>query len=143
MTAQSNGVGTSKTAQILKADTKPAAPVVAIDKQEIGKDNQNGATPPAPPVQKQKQVLPPLDDRLHRLGQLFDLHKKFTVLQNTLQKLNEFEFKRDDETCTLSITDDRRITFTTSHSGIIEEVVEFLKGRIQHRVKEMEPKLIW
>lgn len=126
MSTKTNGVATpnqSATANS-KADTKTTAPVVAIEN-------------------KSKSDVPPLDDRLLRLGQLFDLHKKFTVLQNTLQKLKEFEFKKDDETCSLTIRDDRRIEFTTYHNGIIEEVVEFVKERIQHRVKELEPKLNW
>ena len=87
--------------------------------------------------------LPPLEDRLHRLNQLFDLQRKYSKLQDSLQKLNEFEIKKDGERSRITIADDSRNDFTTYQPEIVNEVVEFIKVKIKDRIKAIEPLLKW
>lgn len=84
-----------------------------------------------------------LDERLHRLNQLFDLQSKYNRLQDSLQKLNEFEIKKDGERSRLSLADDNRNDFSTYNPEIIKEVTDFLKLRIKDKIKAIEPLLKW
>lgn len=98
------------------------------------------------PVQTPKEEadkLPPLDERLHRLNQLFNLQEKYNRLQTSLIKLNEFEIKKDGERSRLSLADDSRNEFSTYNPEIITEVVDFLKKRIKEKTKSIEPLLKW
>jgi len=87
--------------------------------------------------------LQPLDERLHRLNQLFNLQTKYNKYTDSLQKLNEFEIKKDGERSSIRISDDSRNDFSTYHPEIVQEVVDFLKVRIKERIKSLEPQLKW
>jgi flagellar motor protein MotB len=113
----------------------------------------NGATPStlvsiaAPSKKPEKkeiqEELPPLEDRLHRLNQLFHLQQKYSKLQDSLQKLNDFEIKKDGERSSIRIQDDNRNDFATYNPEIVQEVTEFLKRIIKEKIKALEPKLKW
>lgn len=90
-----------------------------------------------------KPDLPPLEDRLHRLNQLFNLQQKYNKLEESLQKLNDFEIKKDGERSRITIADDSRNDFTTYNAEIVAEVVEFIKTRISEKKKALEPQLKW
>lgn len=92
---------------------------------------------------KEDEKVPSLEDRLHRLNQLFNLQSQYNKLQESLQKLNEFEIKKDGERSRISISDDSRNDFTTYHPEIIQDVVNFLSIRIRERIKILEPQLKW
>lgn len=86
---------------------------------------------------------PPLEDRLHRLNELFHLQSNYNKLQESLQKLSSFEIKKDGERSRLVISDDSRNDFSTYHPEIIQEMTDYLKKRIQEKIKAIEPLLIW
>lgn len=87
--------------------------------------------------------LPPLEERLHKLNQLFHLQTKYNKLQDSLTKLSEFEIKKDGERSRISISDDNRNDFSTYNPEIIQEVTDFLKERIKLKIKAIEPLLNW
>jgi hypothetical protein len=95
------------------------------------------------PGKKDVQEIAPLEDRLHRLNQLFNLQTKYNKYTESLQKLNDFEIKKDGERSSISISDDSRNNFSTYHPEIVQEVVEFLKVNIKQRIKAIEPQLRW
>lgn len=98
-------------------------------------------TPPAVAFPEIK--LLPLEDRLHRLNQLFEMQQKYNRLQNSLQKLNEFELKKDGDRCNIRLQDDNRNEFSTGNPEIILEVTNFLKLKIKEKIKAIEPLLKW
>lgn len=98
---------------------------------------------PEPGKAKEPSDLPPLEDRLFRLDQLFEVRKQYNKLQESLQKLAQFQTKSDGETSSLTIRDDNRNDFTTYHPTIIAEVVDFLKAKIKDKMKAIEPQLKW
>lgn len=87
--------------------------------------------------------LPPLEDRLHRLQVLFDLHKKYDKLQESLQKLKAFKIKKDGDRSYVTLMDDSRNDFTTYNPEIVQEVVKFLEEKIKEKIKTLEPQLKW
>ncbi len=91
----------------------------------------------------QDQDLPPLEDRLHRLNVLFSIQTKYNKYIESLQKLNEFEIKKDGERSFVRLSDDNRNDFTTSHPELVQEVTDFVKQRIKHHIKAIEPLLKW
>lgn len=96
----------------------------------------------APPVKKEE--LPPLDDRLHRLNELFSIQSKYNLLLGSKQKLSEFQLKKGEENVTLTIEDrNNRQSFTTSNPDVIKEVLQFVKKTIDEKVKAVEPLLKW
>lgn len=101
---------------------------------------------PTPKTEKaaaQGSDVLPLEDRLHRLNQLFHLQQKYNKLQESLQKLSEFEISKDGERCSLRIQDEHRNDFTTYHPEVVQDVTEFIKVRIKAKIKELEPQLKW
>jgi hypothetical protein len=94
--------------------------------------------------EEEKPQVESLEDRLHRLNQLFDLQQKHTRLSGSLQKLNEFKLKKTDENVTLRISDvNRSSDFSTSNPDVIKEVLDFIKVTIEKKKKEIEPLLKW
>lgn len=111
------------------------------------------ATPPATggtvkvlsplPKKNDDEKLPPLDERLHRLNELFALQSKYNRLQASLQKLNDFELRKDSEGGGIRVFDSNRTEFATSNPDILGDVVAFIKVRIKERLKAIEPLLKW
>jgi hypothetical protein len=95
------------------------------------------------PERKETEKLSPLEDRLHRLNQLFELQGKYYKLQESLQKLKSFKFKKNGDYSSLSIRDNDRSEFNTGNQEVIEEVVKYLIIAIDKKMKEIEPLLKW
>ena len=94
---------------------------------------------------KEKQELKPLEDRLHRLNELFALQTKYNRLQQSKANLSEFALKSDAENVTLELSDynHRGKSFTTKNPVVIKEVLDFVVSTIDKKMKEIEPKLVW
>lgn len=95
------------------------------------------------PKKTDGEKLPPLDERLHRLNELFHLQSNYNRLQASLQKLNDFELKKDSENGGIRIYDSNRNEFQTSNPEITRDVVAYLKNRIKEKIKTIEPLLKW
>ena len=96
----------------------------------------------AAPVRKNE--LPPLDDRLQRLNELFAIQTKYNHLQASKQKLSDFQLKKGEENVSLTIEDrNSRQSFTTSNPDVIKDVLQFVKRTIEEKVKAVEPLLKW
>ena len=91
-----------------------------------------------------KSDIPPLDERLQRLNELFSIQSKYNHLQSSKQKLSDFQMKKGEENVSLSIEDKNlRQSFVTSNPDVIREVLEFVKKTIDEKVKAIEPLLKW
>jgi len=91
-----------------------------------------------------KEELPPLDDRLHRLNELFSIQSKYNLLLSSKQKLSDFQLKKGEENVFLTIEDkSNRQSFSTSNPDVIKEVLQFVKKTIDEKVKAVEPLLKW
>lgn len=98
-----------------------------------------------PAVKKADSQAQPLDERLHRLNQLFELQTKYNRLQTSKQNLAEFKLKKDTETITLTLSDynSRGNDFTTKNPAVIKDILEFLREAIDSKIKAIEPLLKW
>jgi hypothetical protein len=117
-----------------------------LKKVEVSIKSNNEKLSPLPVTiipKKEGEKLLPLEDRLHRLNQLFTLQVQYNKLQESLQKLNDFEIKKDGERSRLAIQDDSRNEFSTYHPEIVQDVVNFLAIRIKEKIKNLEPQLKW
>lgn len=93
---------------------------------------------------KEKNELPPLDERLLRLNELFSLQGKYNKLQDSKVKLSDFQLKKGEENITLSITDrNSRHEFSTSNNEVIKDVLKFVSKTIDEKIKATEPLLKW
>lgn len=95
-----------------------------------------------PKVKVENEKLQSLDDRLHRLNQLFEIQGKYNRLQISLQKLKSFSLNKE-EYAGISITDDKRNDFSTKNLEITAEVVKFIIVTIERKIKEIQPLLVW
>lgn len=94
-------------------------------------------------ISQDKETFLSLEDRLHRLNVLFDLQKKYNALQASLQKLTVFKLSHESETAVLRFRDDEHNEFSTGNTEVMSEFLDFLKGTIKRKIKEIEPLLIW
>ncbi len=92
---------------------------------------------------KPQQPLLPLEERLHRLNQLFELQGKYNQLQASLLKLKSFQLGKEDDTCRITFTDKNRAEFTTSNQFLMPKFLAFVKAEIETKMKEIEPLLKW
>lgn len=101
-------------------------------------------TPPAPPSPKDKKApeLLPLDDRLHRLNILFDLQKQYNAAQKYRQKLQEFMQEGDDESLTLTFSDDERNELQTKHPRLTKAVFDFVQDWMKNEMQGISDKII-
>lgn len=103
-------------------------------------------TAPAPKKEEPKDPAPgnsqSFEDRLLRLNQLWELQGKYTKLDQTFKKLNDFTIDAA-ETSELTIEDSEGETFSTKNSEIIGEVIEFLKVKIAEKRKALQPQISW
>lgn len=128
MTNQKNG----NTATAPKENGKTISVLTVVPETEISKQLSSSA------------IVAPLDDRLKRMNELFELQKKYNRLLSSKQKLAEFKMVKGEENITLSIEDgNSRKEFTTSNSDVVKEVMEFVSTKIDQRRKEIEPLLVW
>ena len=131
MSTQKNGVSNPKQNGKHTANTTTTLTVV--------KDQKPVPTVPG----KEISALPPLEDRLHRLNQLFDLQQKYNQLQSSLIKLKNFELGKDEDSCRITFSDKNRNEFTTTNQFLMPKFLAFVKSEIQARIKEIEPLLKW
>ena len=128
---------------------KNGNPVAAVATKGNGKPVET--TLPVVPTKKEEQKkeetesgIAPLDDRLHRLSQLFELQSKYNRLLKSKQKVAEFKMKKGEENISFTISDENsREEFSTSNPDIIREVLEFVSIKIEQKRKEIEPLLVW
>lgn len=128
--------------------------VVTPNAQKTGEKNsspaQNGKNPPAitapaPNLETKAEVkitIQPFEDRMLRLNQLWELQGKYSKLDATFTKLNDFTIDAA-ETSELTIEDSEGDTFTTKNSEIIGEVIDFLKVKIAEKRKALQPLINW
>lgn len=96
------------------------------------------------PVVKLDESKPqPLEDRLHRLNQLFELQTRYNRLQRSLQKLDEFKQETGAENLTLIFRNSERTEFSTTNPAVIAECIQHVKSTIKTKLKELEPQLKW
>jgi predicted DNA-binding protein YlxM (UPF0122 family) len=86
-----------------------------------------------------------LEDRLHRLNQLFEIQSKYNRLLASKQKLNEFKLVQKTENISLTIEDssNRNVDFETKNPEVIAEVLECVRQAIDNKIKSIEPLLKW
>lgn len=91
------------------------------------------------------QDLPPLEDRLLRINQLFEVQSKYNRLLASKQKLSQFTIAQKSENITLSIEDNgnRSNDFETRNPELISEVLECVRQTIDKKIKAIEPLLKW
>lgn len=100
--------------------------------------------PLKPEPAKNQTEAPPLEDRILRINQLFELQTKYNRLQKSQNKLNEFKMKKGEENIILSIEDkNTREEFTTSNHKLISSVLECVRVTVQEKKKSLEPLLKW
>jgi hypothetical protein len=109
------------------------------------------AVPPTQPKTTEKQPidlevendLKPLEDRLFKINQLRVLHDKYNSLLHSKMKLETFVLEADNDTACLSFSDDNRKSFTTYNKELLPEMLDFLKKKIDEKIKALQPKLTW
>jgi hypothetical protein len=116
------------------ATVKPITEVKTESKKETPKPEEKAFT---------NGDVPPLDERLQRLNELFALQMKFNQYQTTLQKLNDFQLKQKVEDAHITFEDEDNNEFTTSNPEILQDVLQFLKQTIQEKIKVLGAKLVW
>jgi hypothetical protein len=136
-----------KTTAPLAAKTNgSAAPVKQLPAAPETPTSRTESREPQPKAKEPAGDLPPLDDRLHRLNQLFDLQSKYNRLAKSQQKLSEFKMKKGSENISLTLRDDdsrSSESFSTSNPDVIKAVLECLQTTIVAKRKELEPQLKW
>lgn len=86
----------------------------------------------------------PLEDRILRINQLFELQGKYNRLQKSRNKLNEFKMKKGEENLSFTIRDQHnREEFSTSNPELIAAVMDCVRVTVSDRIKALEPLLKW
>lgn len=100
--------------------------------------------PKVDPVIKTAGDAPPLEDRILRINQLFELQSRYNRLQNSQTKLNEFKMKKGEENISITIRDSHsREEFETKNPELINSVLECVRVTVQEKKKAIEPLLKW
>ncbi|MBN8665835.1 MAG: hypothetical protein J0L83_14735 [Chitinophagales bacterium] len=122
----------------VKTATKPTAQAVKLEVVPVQPKTET------PKPKETAQETPPLEDRLLRLNQLFELQGKYNRLQASKQKLAEFDLNKA-ENITLSLNDyhNRSVSFETKNNEVIAEVIACLRKTIDDKIKAIEPLLKW
>lgn len=96
------------------------------------------------PIEKEVEQIAPLEERLFRLDQLFELQTKFNHLQSTKQKLNDFKIKKGAENVSLKLEDsDRGHTFLTANAEVVQGVLNALTKEIDEKIATISDLLKW
>ena len=86
----------------------------------------------------------PLEDRMLRINQLFDLQSRYNRLLKSQSKLAEFKLKKGEENLSITIRDTQnREEFSTGNPELINTVIECIRVTVQDRKKALEPLLKW
>jgi hypothetical protein len=92
------------------------------------------------------QELKPLEDRMHRINQLWQLQGKHQRLNESLSRLKKFlaEAEKDNLQIVIKCTDySNREEFSTKNIAVIEDVLICLIETINVKIKAIEPELVW
>lgn len=95
---------------------------------------------------KEKEELKPLEDRIHRINQLWELQGKHTRLVESQVRLKKFlaGVEKDNLQIVIKCTDySARDEFQTKNIAVIGEVLECLIKSTNEKIKDLEPLLIW
>lgn len=100
------------------------------------------------PPKKEEVVeeLKPLEDRMHRINQLWQLQGKHQRLKESQNRLKKFmaEVEKENLQVTIKSSDyGSREEFTTKNIVVIEEVLTCLIATTDAKIKELEPQLVW
>ena len=96
------------------------------------------------PIEKEVEKIAPLEERLFRLDQLFELQTKFNHLQSTKQKLNDFKIRKGAENVSLKLEDtDRGHTFLTANAEVVQGVLNALTKEIDEKIATISDLLKW
>jgi len=135
MSTQKSSNGTNGTAKPMQNGKHTAETTTTLS---VVKDD----TKPAPSIQgKQPPELPPVEDRILKVSQLFSLVEKHETLLETKKKLKAFKLSTDGSRDTLRIQDSRGNEFTTSNSAVIADVLEVLKTSLDKKILEVEAQI--
>lgn len=93
------------------------------------------------PEKKEEEKLPPVEDRILKVNQLFSLVEKHETLLETKKKLKSFKLSTDGSRDVLQIRDSKGNEFMTSNSGCIADVLEVLKVSIDKKINEVEAQI--
>lgn len=103
-------------------------------------------TPKTNPPKKESEELKPLEDRMHRINQLWQLQGKHQRLNESLSRLKKFlaEAEKDNLQIVIKCTDySNREEFSTKNITVIEDVLNCLIQTINVKIKDLEPQLVW
>jgi hypothetical protein len=90
----------------------------------------------------EKDQLPPFEDRMQRLSQLFEMQGKYEKLKQSDEKLKDFTIK-GNEGAELHLEDSEGNDFVTKNAEIVADVVKFLKQKIAEKRKALEAQIRW
>jgi hypothetical protein len=126
----------------------------SIEKPTNGKVNTTlNVVPPKPEEEKKEGLpapsvigkdlpeLPPVEDRILKVNQLFSLVEKHEALLETKKKLSTFKLSTDGNRDTLRILDSKGNDFQTSNTAVIADVMEVLKKSIDAKIAEVENQI--
>jgi hypothetical protein len=85
--------------------------------------------------------LPPVEDRILKVSQLFSLVEKHDTLLEAKKKLKAFKLSTDGSRDSLRIQDGKGNEFYTTNSGCIADVLEVLKVSIDRKIAEVEAQI--
>jgi hypothetical protein len=128
------------TKQLAQGATKPGNGSQSAVKPETTPAPTAKVTPIKLDEQKQDKLsdMPPVEDRIHKVNQLFSLVEKHETLLETKKKLKAFKLSTDGSRDTLRIQDGKGNEFITSNSAVIADVLEVLKVSLDKKIVEVE-----
>ena len=92
-----------------------------------------------------------LDETMKIVTDLYNKKRQRDMLDITLEKLQDFEIEHEQEDldndshftgCAITIRDEKRNEWTTKNPKIIKDVVDFMIGRFNLRLSEIEAQII-
>lgn len=98
------------------------------------------------PSAKIEGDLKPLEDRLLRIKQLWQIQGKHQRLIDSRERLKRFlaEVEKDNLQITIKNNDySSREEFTTKNIAVISEILDCLLNSIDKKILELEPLLTW
>lgn len=131
-TQQKNG--TNGTAKPAPTNGQKVATVVNL----LAGKSEEQKTVPLPSVEEKKlSDLPPVEDRVLRVQQLFDLTAKREKLQDSLKKLNSIKTSTESRDLKITIEDSDN-DWETFNTDAIKACIECMKETIKRKLDEVE-----
>jgi len=85
--------------------------------------------------------LPPVEDRILKINQLFGLVEKHESLLELRKRLKSFKVSTDGTGDSLQLRDSKGNSFNTSNSACIADVLNVLKATIDKKIAEVESQI--